>query len=57
MQARKYHHPPAFFFDTDHHSPSFDKYPEDNAAAAYGQLALDPYGDSFPDFDYTSDTS
>ncbi|KAF9463591.1 kinase-like domain-containing protein [Collybia nuda] len=41
----------------DGDASAFDKYPEDNAAAAYGQLALDPYGNSFPDFDYTSDTS
>ena len=32
----------------------FDKYPEDNAAAAYGLSADDHFGDAFPDFDYTN---
>ena len=36
---------------------SFDKYPEDNAAALYGLPAPDLYGHEFPDFDYTSETS
>lgn len=33
----------------------FERYPEDNAAAAYGQpTSSDPFGDQFPDFDYSS---
>jgi hypothetical protein len=36
---------------------SFDKYPEDNAAALYGLPGADLFGHEFPDFDYTSDTS
>ncbi|KAF5322084.1 hypothetical protein D9619_002104 [Psilocybe cf. subviscida] len=33
---------------------AFDSYPEDNAAALYGVVGPDPYGEKFPDFDYTS---
>ncbi|KAL0570275.1 cAMP-dependent protein kinase catalytic subunit [Marasmius crinis-equi] len=33
---------------------AFDKYPEDNAAAAYGVMTPDPYGQSFPGFEYSS---
>jgi hypothetical protein len=36
------------------HSGSYDKYPEDNAAATYGLPGPDPYGDAFPDFEYAS---
>lgn len=35
-------------------SVSFEKYPEDNVAATYGDRGPDPYGKDFPDFDYTS---
>ncbi|KAJ8076779.1 cAMP-dependent protein kinase catalytic subunit [Marasmius tenuissimus] len=33
---------------------AFDKYPEDNAAAAYGLATPDPFGHSFPGFEYSS---
>lgn len=33
---------------------SFERYPEDNAAAQYGEPTPDPYGNRFPDFEYTS---
>jgi len=33
---------------------AFEKYPEDNAAAAYGQPGEDKFGDQFPDFEYTA---
>ncbi|KAG7091254.1 cAMP-dependent protein kinase catalytic subunit [Marasmius oreades] len=36
----------------DGDASAFDKYPEDNASAAYGVLTPDPYGLEFPDFDY-----
>lgn len=38
-----------------HLSVSFDKYPEDNAAALYGLPGTDVLGREFPDFEYTSD--
>jgi hypothetical protein len=34
---------------------SFEKYPEDNAAALYGLPGPDTFGHEFPDFEYTSD--
>ncbi|KAF8870890.1 kinase-like domain-containing protein [Infundibulicybe gibba] len=37
----------------DGDASAFDRYPEDNAAAAYGLPTLDPHGHEFPDFDYT----
>ncbi|KAI0698292.1 kinase-like protein [Cerioporus squamosus] len=33
---------------------AFERYPEDNASARYGEVTSDPYGDRFPDFDYTT---
>lgn len=33
---------------------SFEAYPEDNVAAAYGQQAEDPHGKEFPEFEYSS---
>jgi protein kinase A len=35
-------------------SGRFEKYPEDNAFELYGVPGPDPYGQDFPDFDYTS---
>ena len=32
----------------------FEKYPEDNVAATYGQAVNDEYGVMFPDFEYAS---
>jgi protein kinase A len=32
----------------------FEKYPEDNVAASYGQPVQDEYGEMFPDFEYAS---
>lgn len=37
-----------------HHVARFERYPEIDAAAHYGAFAPDPYGDQFPDFDYTA---
>lgn len=36
----------------DSSSPSFERYPEDNASLAYGQAAPDPFGYAFPGFEY-----
>ncbi|KAJ7579314.1 kinase-like domain-containing protein [Mycena floridula] len=36
----------------DGDASAFDKYPEDNVAAAYGLPTPDLYGQAFPDFDY-----
>ncbi|RDX44200.1 kinase-like protein [Lentinus brumalis] len=33
---------------------AFERYPEDNASARYGETTSDPYGERFPDFDYTT---
>ncbi|TFK87405.1 kinase-like protein [Polyporus arcularius HHB13444] len=33
---------------------AFERYPEDNASARYGEITSDPYGERFPDFDYTT---
>ena len=33
---------------------AFERYPEDNAAAAYGLPGNDPHGAEFPDFEYSS---
>ncbi|KAJ3480825.1 hypothetical protein NLI96_g8075 [Meripilus lineatus] len=38
----------------DGDASAFERYPEDNAAAAYGLSSADPYGDQFPDFEYAS---
>ena len=32
----------------------FERYPEIDAAVQYGAFAPDPYGDQFPDFEYTA---
>ncbi|KAH0829137.1 kinase-like protein [Lanmaoa asiatica] len=33
---------------------AFENYPEDNASAMYGRPAPDPWGSSFPNFEYTA---
>ncbi|KAH9888397.1 kinase-like protein [Cubamyces lactineus] len=38
----------------DGDASAFERYPEDNAAAQYGEPTPDPYGNRFPDFEYTS---
>ncbi|CAL1712067.1 unnamed protein product [Somion occarium] len=38
----------------DGDASAFERYPEDNAAEAYGLPAEDPHGLLFPDFDYTA---
>lgn len=60
MQARKYFHrllgasSPASGSAYVHARHRFERYPEDNAAAAYGLPVDDLYGDQFPDFEYTN---
>ncbi|KAH7925304.1 kinase-like protein [Leucogyrophana mollusca] len=39
----------------DGDASAFEKYPEDNAASAYGMPADDPWGQDFPNFDYACD--
>ncbi|KAH9949285.1 kinase-like protein [Amylocystis lapponica] len=34
---------------------AFERYPENNIAAQYGAQTSDPYGDQFPEFEYTAD--
>ncbi|THH26720.1 hypothetical protein EUX98_g7469 [Antrodiella citrinella] len=41
----------------DGDASAFERYPEDNAAAAYGLPTNDLYGDQFPDFEYTNNSS
>lgn len=44
----------AFWVLTQLSPTRFERYPEDNASARYGEITSDPYGDRFPDFEYTS---
>ncbi|KAM5544963.1 hypothetical protein V8D89_001074 [Ganoderma adspersum] len=37
----------------DGDASAFERYPEDNASARYGETTADLYGDRFPDFEYT----
>jgi len=38
----------------DGDASAFEQYPEDNAAAAYGQPMEDTFGEQFPDFEYAT---
>ncbi|KAF9005800.1 kinase-like protein [Hymenopellis radicata] len=38
----------------DGDASAFDRYPEDAASQAYGQRTEDPFGQAFPNFEYTS---
>ncbi|KAI0827697.1 kinase-like protein [Trametes gibbosa] len=39
---------------SDGDASAFERYPEDNAAARYGESAADMYGERFPDFEYSA---
>ncbi|KAH7883235.1 kinase-like domain-containing protein [Phlebopus sp. FC_14] len=54
LRNRDIHPPYLPRISGDGDASAFENYPEDNAASMYGQPAEDPWGPSFPDFEYTS---